>query len=64
MKKIYLKPTVETVSINLQRTILDGSLPKNDGVTVSGGSGGWTKQNNGWDDIWDSGDEDVTDEKW
>lgn len=63
MKKIYLKPTVETVSINLQRTILDGSLLKNEG-TVSGVSGGWTKQNNGWDDIWDSGDEDVTDEKW
>ena len=63
MKKIYLKPTVETVSINLQRTILDGSLPKND-AEVSGGSGGWTKQNTGWDDIWGSGDEDVTDEKW
>ena len=63
MKKIYLKPTVETVSINLQRTILDGSLLKNEG-TVSGGSGGWTKQDKGWGDIWDSGDEDVTDEKW
>ena len=63
MKKIYQKPTVETVSINLQRTILDGSLLKNEG-TVSDGSGGWTKQNNGWDDIWGSGDEDVTDEKW
>lgn len=63
MKKIYLKPTVETVSINLQRTILDGSLLKNE-AEVSGSSGGWTKQNNGWDDIWGSGDEDVTDEKW
>ena len=63
MKKIYLRPTVETVSINLQRTILDGSLLKNED-TVSGDSGGWTKQNNGWDDIWDSADEDVTDEKW
>ena len=63
MKMIYLKPTVETVSINLQRTILDGSLLKNE-AEVSGSSGGWTKQNNGWDDIWDSGDEDVTDEKW
>lgn len=63
MKKIYLKPTVETVSINLQRTILDGSLLKNE-AEVSGSSGGWTKQNNGWDDIWGSGDEDATDEKW
>ena len=63
MKKIYLKPTVETVSINLQRTILDGSLLKNEG-TVSDGSGGWTKQDKGWGEIWDSGDEDVTDEKW
>lgn len=63
MKKIYLKPTVETVSINLQRTILDGSLLKNEN-TVTGGSGGWTKQDNGWGDIWDSADEDVTGEEW
>jgi len=53
MKKTYIIPTMTTVAVNVVSSVLEGSL-KMDGTTVTGESGGWTKEyNNDWANIWD-----------
>lgn len=58
MKKIYQTPAVSVTSVSTQQMM---ALSKWD--TGSDGDV-LTRRDNEWDEIWDSGDEDVTDEKW
>ncbi len=59
MKKTYLQPEVSVISTNIKSVILEGSLIKSE-EQVSGGSGGWVKEDNAWD-IWG---EDVEEEEF
>ena len=59
MKKIYQTPAVSVTSVSTQQ-MMALSFSKSD----TGGGDVLTRRDNEWNDIWDSGDEDVTDEKW
>lgn len=59
MKKIYQTPAVSVTSVSTQQ-MMALSFSKSE----TGGGDVLTRRDNEWDDIWDSGDEDVTDEKW
>ena len=59
MKKIYQTPAVSVTSVSTQQ-MMALSFSKSE----TGGGDVLTRRDNEWDDIWDSADEDVTDEKW
>lgn len=59
MKKIYQTPAVSVTSVSTQQ-MMALSFSKSE----TGGGDVLTRRDNEWDDIWDSGDEDVADEKW
>ena len=52
MKKTYIAPDLLVQCAEIEEYLMAGSLLKNE-TTVSGGNGGWTKENSGdWSDIW------------
>ena len=59
MKKIYQTPAVSVTSVSTQQMMAQ-SFSKSD----TGGGDVLTRRDNEWGNIWGSGDEDVTDEKW
>lgn len=59
MKKIYQTPAVSVTSVSTQQ-MMAFSFSKSE----TGGGDVLTRRDNEWGDIWDSGDEDATDEKW
>ena len=62
MKKIYIIPSMTLVNITPVAMVAE-SITKGSGEFDSG-SMKYARQDNGWGDIWGSGDEESVDEEW